>query len=124
VRKEAAAVAVKIEPRTAVVFAVANVLAERDEVGLRNAAVDALVAIGPDSVPGAINALARLDPDGRKLAVEVLAGIPTLAGVRALIRAVKDPDVNVVAAVAEALGKAHLAGDEARELAMRTLADL
>lgn len=124
VRKEAATVAVKIEPRTAVVFSVANALAERDDIGLRNAAVEALVAIGPDSVPGAINALARLDPDGRKLAVEVLAGIPTLAGVRALIRAMKDPDVNVVVAVAEALGNAHLAGDEARELATRALSDL
>ena len=124
VRKEAASVAAKIEPRTAVVFAVARALGERDDIGLRNAAVEALVGIGPDAVPGAIDALGRLDPDGRKLAVEVLAGAPTLAGIRALSRAVKDPDVNVVVSVAEALGRAHLAGDEARELATQTLTEL
>ena len=80
VRKEAASVAARVEPRTAVVFAVAGALAEKVNVGLRNAAVEALILIGPDAVPGAIDALGRLDPDGRKLAVEVLAGAPTLAG--------------------------------------------
>jgi HEAT repeat protein len=124
VRKEAAVVAPRVEPRTAVVFAVARALAERDNIGLRNAAVEALVHIGPDAVPGAIDALSRLDADGRKLAVEVLAGAPTLAGMRTLARAVGDEDVNVVVAVAEALGKAHLAGEEARELATQTLTRL
>ncbi len=124
VRKEAAAVATKVEPRTAVVFAVARALAERENVGLRNAAVEALILIGPDAVPGAIDALGRLDPDGRKLAVEVLAGAPTLAGMRTLARASTDADVNVVVAIVEALGKADLAGEEARELATTTLAAL
>jgi HEAT repeat protein len=125
VRKEATAVAVKIEPRTAVVFAVARALAERDNIGLRNAAVEALIQIGPDAVPGAIDALERLDPDGRKLAIEVLAGAPTLAGMRIVARAmVKDADVNVVVACAEALAKADLAGEEARELASSTLSSL
>lgn len=124
VRKEAAAVAARVEPRTAVVFAVARALAEREKVGLRNAAVEALVNIGPDAVPGAIDALSRLDADGRKLAVEVLAGAPTLAGMRTLAKAVADDDVNVVVAVAEALGKAHLAGEQARELAIATLTRL
>lgn len=124
VRKEAASVATRVEPRTAVVFAVARALAERDKIGLRNAAVEALVRIGPDAVPGAIDALTRLDADGRKLAVEVLAGAPTLAGVKALTRASRDEDVNVVVAVAEALGKADLAGEEAREIATGTLAQL
>jgi HEAT repeat protein len=124
VRKEAASIATRVEPRTAVVFAMARALAERDNIGLRNAAVEALILIGPDAVPGAIDALGRLDADGRKLAVEVLAGAPTLAGMKALLRASKDPDVNVVVAVAEALGKADLAGDETRELATMTLTQL
>jgi len=124
VRKEAAVVAPQVEPRTAVVFAVARALAERESVGLRNAAVEALINIGPDAVPGAIDALSRLDADGRKLAVEVLAGAPTLAGMRTLARAVDDDDVNVVVAIAEALGKAALAGEEARELATATLTRL
>ncbi|MDB4943996.1 MAG: repeat protein [Labilithrix sp.] len=117
VRKEAGAAAPRIEPRTAVVFAVARALGEREDIGLRNAAVDALVAIGPDAVPGAIDALSRLDADGRKLAIEMLAGAPTLPGIRALVRSLDDPDANVVVAAAEGLGRAGLAGDEARELA-------
>ncbi|MBX3233048.1 MAG: HEAT repeat domain-containing protein [Labilithrix sp.] len=124
VRKEATAVAPRIEPRTAVVFAVARALGERDNVGLRNAAVEALVQIGPDAVPGAVDALTRLDADGRKLAVEVLAGAPTLAGMKTTAKAAKDEDPNVVVACAEALGKADLAGDEARALAIQTLETL
>ena len=124
VRKEAAAIATRVEPRTAVVFAVARALAEHDNIGLRNAAVEALILIGPDAVPGAIDALDRLDADGRKLAVEVLAGAPTLAGMKTLVRASKDPDVNVVVAAVEGLGKADLAGEEARELATTTLTTL
>lgn len=124
VRKEAASVAAKIEPRTATVFAVARALAEHENIGLRNAAVEALVQIGPDAVPGAIDALGRLDADGRKLAIEVLAGAPTLAGMRSIARALDDSDVNVVVAGAEALGKADLAGEEAREIATAALSEL
>jgi HEAT repeat protein len=124
VRKEAATIAARVEPRTAVVFAVARALGERDDIGLRNAAVEALVSIGPDAVPGAIDALSRLDADGRKLAVEMLAGAPTLSGMRALAKCLSDPDGNVVVAAAEGLGRAHLAGDEARELATTALTSL
>lgn len=124
VRKEATTIASRVEPRTAVVFAVARVLGERDDIGLRNAAVEALVSIGPDAVPGAIDALSRLDADGRKLAVEMLAGAPTLSGMRALAKCLDDADANVVVAAAEGLGRAHLAGDEARELATTALTSL
>ncbi|HSO36854.1 MAG TPA: HEAT repeat domain-containing protein [Labilithrix sp.] len=124
VRKEAAAIAARVEPRTAVVFAVARVLGDRDDIGLRNAAVEALVAIGPDAVPGAIDALSRLDADGRKLAVEMLAGAPTLSGMRALVKSLGDVDPNVVVAATEGLGRADLAGDEARELATIALTKL
>ena len=124
VRKEAATIAARVEPRTAVVFAVARALGERDDIGLRNAAVEALVGIGPDAVPGAIDALTRLDADGRKLAVEMLAGAPTLSGMRALAKCLADSDANVIVAAAEGLGRAHLAGDEARELASAALTDV
>ena len=124
VRKEAATIASRVEPRTAVVFAVARALGERDDIGLRNAAVEALVSIGPDAVPGAIDALTRLDADGRKLAVEMLAGAPTLSGMRALEKCLADADANVVVAAAEGLGRADLAGDEARELATTALTSL
>lgn len=121
VRKEAATVASRVEPRMAVVFAIAGALGEREHIGLRNAAVEALVSIGPDAVPGAIDALTRLDADGRKLAVEMLAGAPTLSGMKALVRSLGDVDLNVVVAAAEGLGRAHLAGEDARELATAAL---
>ncbi len=121
VRKEAAGQAARMEPRTAVVYALSRLLDERDNIGQRNSAVEALVHIGPDAVPGAIDALERLHADGRKLAVEVLAGAPTVGGVRALAQSLSDEDVNVRLAAAEALGRAGLAGEEGRDLATRAL---
>jgi HEAT repeat protein len=121
VRKEAATTAVRIEPRTAVTFALARALGTRDDIGLRNAAVEALVGMGPDAVPFALDALIRLDAEGRKLAIEVLAGVPTLEGMRALKACLGDENANVAVAAADGLGRAALAGEEARELAVRGL---
>ncbi len=121
VRKEAAAVAASVQPRTEVILRLARALGDRDNIGLRNATVEALVLIGTESVPAAIQALSELDADGRKLAVEVLAGVPDLSGTRALARALRDRDVNVRAAAAEALGSASLAGPEAQKLAIAAL---
>jgi HEAT repeat protein len=121
VRKEGAAVAPLLEPRAEIVAALVAALGERVNIALRNAAVEALIAIGPDSLSAAVDALAGLDADGRKLAVEVLGGVPDLRGVLALQRALEDDDANVRAAAAEALGGAGVAGEEARELAVRAL---
>jgi HEAT repeat protein len=121
VRKEAAAVAPSIASRSQVIERLALALDDHQNVGLRNAAVEALILIGTDSVPVAIRALEALDADGRKLAVEVLGGAPDLAGTRALTRALSDPDENVAASAAEALGSASLAGAEAQELAINAL---
>jgi HEAT repeat protein len=121
VRKEAAAVAPKVAPRALVTEALFGALGEKDNVGLRNAAVEALILVGSDAVPVAMRALAELDADGRKLAVEVLGGVPELVGTNALTRALHDEDVNVRAAAAEALGSASLAGAEAQGLAIVAL---
>jgi HEAT repeat protein len=122
VRKEGAAVAPALEPRAEIIAAVVAALGDRVNIGLRNAAVEAMVAIGPDSVGAAIQALSDLDADGRKLAIEVLGGVPDLRGAQALGRALSDEDANVRAAAAEALGSAAMAGEEARDLATRALA--
>jgi HEAT repeat protein len=121
VRKEAAAVAPALEPREAVILAVSAALDEKENIGLRNAAVEALIAIGNDAVPSAIVALGSLDADGRKLAVEILGGVPDARGTRALVSALQDEDGNVRGAAAEALGSAGLAGAEARALALGAL---
>lgn len=121
VRKEATLVAPGLEHREEVVAALVAALEDTVNVGLRNAAVEALVAIGPDAVSATIGALGRLDEDARKLAVEVLGGVPDARGTAALSRALHDDDANVRVAAAEALGKAALAGDESRELATESL---
>jgi HEAT repeat protein len=124
VRKEAAQIAAFVEPREETVAALIAALEDTMNIGLRNAAVEALVAIGPDAVPAAVDALHKLDADGRKLAVEVLGGVPDMRGVRALAQSLSDEDANVRAAAAEALGNAALAGDEARAIATTALTDV
>lgn len=121
VRKEAATAAPLLEARDAVVEALIAALADKQNIGLRNAAVEALVAIGPDAVAGAIEALRALDADGRKLAVEVLGKIPDPRVVSPLARALEDADPNVRAAAAEELGRAGLTSEAAREEATSAL---
>ncbi len=124
VRKEATLVAPSLDHRDEVVATLVAALEDTVNIGLRNAAVEALVAIGPDAVTATIEALGRLDADARKLAAEVLAGVPDTRGTAALVRALHDEDANVRAAAAEALGKAGLAGEESRAMATDALVQL
>lgn len=121
VRKEGAKVASGIEPRDDVVTVLVAALSERENIGLRNAAVEALIDIGIDAVLPATRALEDLDADGRKLAVEILGGIPDARGTHALASALLDPDINVRIAAAEALGSAAAAGEAARTRAIEAL---
>jgi HEAT repeat protein len=121
VRKEATLVVTSLEPRDEVVAALIAALEETVNIGLRNAAVEALVRVGADAVGATIEALGRLDAEGRKLAVEVLGGVADVRAVAALGRALSDDDANVRVAAAEALGHASLAGDRAREDSIRSL---
>jgi HEAT repeat protein len=121
VRKEAAAVAPALERRGETIRALVGALDEKVNIGLRNAAVEALIAIGRDAVPATVDALGVLDADGRKLAVEILGGVPDAPAVRALAGALRDPDVNVLTSAAEALGNASAAGEAARAHAIEAL---
>src|SRR6185437_11151335 len=121
VRKEATLVAPALDRREEVVATLVAALEDTVNIGLRNAAVEALVAIGPDAVHATIDALERLDADARKLAAEVLGGVPDVRGTAALARALQDEDSNVRVAAAESLGKASPAGDGSRELATDAL---
>jgi HEAT repeat protein len=122
VRKEAAGVAAALESRDEVLRALVAAIGEKENIGLRNAAVEALVAIGADSVPATIDAMVMLDADGRKLAVEVLAGVPDSKGTGVLVQSLADPDPNVRCGAAEALGNASAAGQTARGQAVDALA--
>jgi HEAT repeat protein len=121
VRKDAAAVASTLERREEIVAALVATLPETLNIGLRNAAVEALVAIGPDAVGATIESMSRLDADARKLAIEVLAGVADPRSSAALAHALADDDANVRVAAAEGLGGAALAGDESREQATEAL---
>jgi HEAT repeat protein len=121
VRKEAVAAAASMSPREPVLDALAAALDKKDDIGLRNAAVEALRAIGLPSLSIAERAFATLDPDGRKLAVEVLAGIDDAAVTGTLARALADADENVRIAAAEALAKTTSARAAATELLLGAL---
>lgn len=124
VRKEGTLVAPALDRREEVIAVLIAALEETLNIGLRNAAVDALIAVGPDAVGGTIDALGRFGPDARKLAIEVLGGIAHPRGTAALASALTDEDANVSVAAAEALGGAALAGEESRELATQALVDV
>jgi HEAT repeat protein len=122
VRKEAALAAAELDRRDEVVGMLVSALEEAENIGLRNAAVEALVAIGPAAIAPTIEALPRFDLHARKLAVEVLGGVPDPRGTRALAHALHDDDDNVRVTAAEALGNAALSGEESRDIAVGALA--
>ncbi len=121
VRKEAASLAPSLQPREELIAALLAALEDTVNIGLRNAAVEALIKIGPDAVSTVIGALAHLDADARKLAVEVLGGASDPRAVEAVVRELDDEDANVRVAAAEALAGAALAGEPSRALATEAL---
>lgn len=79
-------------------------LADGDNPGRRNSAVEALIHFGEPMVPHLVEATHVDDVDVRKFAVDALAGIPHHGAVDALVERLGDPDTNVRAAAADALG--------------------
>jgi HEAT repeat protein len=79
-------------------------LADGENPGRRNAALETLVRFGPLAVPALLAATSSPDPDVRKQAVDALAGIAEPASLPQLADLLADPDANVRAAAAEALG--------------------
>lgn len=79
-------------------------LADGDNPGRRNAAVEALVRIGRRMVEPLLGAVDSPDVDVRKLVVDALAGIGSERAVSRLAALLDDPDPNVRGAAADALG--------------------
>src|SRR6185295_3000189 len=50
VRKEASSLTPRVEPKEELVQALSHALSDRENIGLRNAVVEALVSLGPDAV--------------------------------------------------------------------------
>jgi HEAT repeat protein len=86
-------------------------LADGENPGRRNAAVEALIRIGRRAIDPLLAASASPDVDVRKLVVDALAGIGSERALPRLAELLADPDPNVRGAAADAL--AAIGGDEA-----------
>jgi len=84
--------------------ALVSALADGENPGRRNAAVEALIGFGERVLPQLIEALGSDDADVRKLVVDAIAGIGGCSGRDAMLGALDDLDPNVRAAAADALG--------------------
>jgi HEAT repeat protein len=108
VRKAAVEVLVGAPTEAEELQGLVRCLRAEDNAGLRNAATEALVRIGPPAAPLLSAALDDADHDVRKFAADILGEIgPRIAplAVDALVARLADQDGNVRAAAAEALGR-------------------
>jgi HEAT repeat protein len=103
VRKEATVAAAAMAPSAELLKALVGVLLPGDNVGLRNAAVEALAAHGGAAVEPIGSALPSLDADGRKLAAEALGRSGSVVALSPLRTLLPDSDSNVRAAAVESI---------------------
>jgi HEAT repeat protein len=104
VRKAAVERLTALEDVTSPVRALVPALADGENPGRRNAALEALTRFGPAAVPVLVEASHDADVDVRKQAVDALAAIGAPAAAARLVELLADRDANVRAAAAEALG--------------------
>src|SRR5664280_2257183 len=104
VRKEATQAIIELPPSKEIAELVAKALQPNENVGLRNAAVEALAALGQVTVEVLTEAANALDADGRKLAADALGQSRHPAAVPLLRTLASDEDLNVRVAAIEALG--------------------
>ena len=103
VRKQAIEVAIALAPSADLLQGLVPVLLPGDNVGLRNAAVEALGAYGQAAVDALVQQIPALDADGRKLAAEALARTSLPSALDALKPLLTDGDPNVRAAALDAI---------------------
>jgi len=89
-----------------------DALADGENPGRRNAAVEALVELGEKAVDALVASCRDADADVRKFVVDALAGIGSESALAALLERLGDGDPNVRAAAADALGA--IGGGDAR----------
>jgi HEAT repeat protein len=103
VRKEATAAARALAPDPDVLQGLITALEPGDNVGLRNAAVEAVSGFGAGAVGALAAAMPSLDADGRKLAAEALSRSADGAALKVLRTLCSDPDPNVRIAAIEGI---------------------
>lgn len=84
---------------------VADLLSHPDNVGLRNAAIEILIGLGPQVVGLLFARLACADAEVRKFIIDILGEIGYSSCVAELLPYLQDEDENVRYAVVETLGK-------------------
>lgn len=110
VRKEAVHVALAAAPNRLLLDGLVNALSAPENVGLRNAAVEAIGGYGEEAVDTIARALPHLDADGRKLAVEALGRSCRASALPVLSSLLDDTDPNVRVAAVEAITAIGSAG--------------
>jgi HEAT repeat protein len=124
VRKEAIGLTAELGPEPDLLTALIDVFEPGENVGLRNAAVEALGAYGSFAVEALASRLPHLDADGKKLAIEALGRSGDATALDSLAPLVTDADPNVRVAALEALGAVGIARvDDARALLVARLDD-
>jgi len=106
VRKQAIEILLAVRPAEDDIHQLITLLRDEDNAGLRNATAELLVRLGSRVVPVLLGYLHDADHDLRKLVVDALGLLGGDAARQGLIKALSDPDSNVAAAAAEALGTA------------------
>ena len=101
--------------------ALVGALGDGENPGRRNAAVDALIHFGERAVPALLAERSSCDVDVRKLVVDALAGIADSRASEPLQEMLDDPDPNVRASAADALGA--IGGGGVPEALIRKAAD-
>lgn len=123
VRKEAIGLTAQLGPEPDLLQALVATFEPGDNVGLRNAAVEALGNFGAYAVEALSGRVAELDADGKKLAIEALGRSGESSAFELLAPLLDDPDPNVRLSAIEAVGAVAAARlDEARPLLLARLA--
>ncbi|MDD5308198.1 MAG: HEAT repeat domain-containing protein [Deltaproteobacteria bacterium] len=105
VRKEAVRVAAGLARFPGAVTRLVAAVEQDDNVGLRNAAAEALGAYGSRAVDAILGRLPAMGAASRKIAVEVVGASADPRAQALLVEHLRDPDANVRACAAEWLGE-------------------
>jgi HEAT repeat protein len=116
VRKEAARVATALARPLGLVPALVAAIAQGENVGLRNAALEVVEALGAEAEDAVVDALGVADGTARKFLIEALGGARGDRAIAMLASASEDADPNVAAAAIDALARV---GGTAAALALR-----
>lgn len=112
VRKEAVSLAERVASERAREALVAAVV-QADNVGLRNAAIEAIGQLGESMVPSLVRAFESGEGTPQRFVVSALGMTASPRALPVLERALRDPDENLVAAAIDALARVGGPGSEA-----------